>query len=84
MPNKNCFKKSLAGFGKGPRRLPSLFFLLFGGLIFGGQAGLAGNLPADVLATLNSYNVVWTTPSTNGSPGSMPLGNGDITANVWV
>jgi hypothetical protein len=41
-------------------------------------------LPADVLAELNAYNVVWTTPSTNGSPGSMPIGNGDITANVWV
>jgi alpha-L-fucosidase 2 len=45
---------------------------------------LAGALPADVLAELNSYNVTWTTPSTNGSPGSMPIGNGDITANVWV
>jgi alpha-L-fucosidase 2 len=44
----------------------------------------AGTLPSDVLSELNSYNVVWTTPSTNGSPGSMPLGNGDITANVWV
>ncbi len=45
---------------------------------------MAGNLPPDVLAELNRYNVVWTTPSTNGSPGSMPIGNGDITANVWV
>jgi hypothetical protein len=44
----------------------------------------AGNLPSDVLSELNSYNVVWTSPSTNGSPGSMPIGNGDITANVWV
>src|ERR1700722_18254535 len=44
----------------------------------------AGVLPADVLSELNSYNVTWTSPSTNGSPGSMPLGNGDITANVWV
>jgi fibronectin type 3 domain-containing protein len=41
-------------------------------------------LPSDVLAELNSYNEVWTTPSTTGSAGSMPLGNGDITANVWV
>jgi alpha-L-fucosidase 2 len=45
---------------------------------------VAGNLPSDVLAELNSYNVTWTSPSTNGSPGSMPIGNGDITANVWV
>ena len=45
---------------------------------------LAGTLPSDVLNELNSYNVTWTTPSTNGSPGSMPIGNGDITANVWV
>lgn len=45
---------------------------------------LAGTLPPDVLNELNSYNVTWTTPSTNGSPGSMPIGNGDITANVWV
>jgi hypothetical protein len=44
----------------------------------------AASLPADVLSQLNSYNEVWTSPSTNGSPGSMPLGNGDITANVWV
>lgn len=45
---------------------------------------LAGTLPPDVLNELNSYNVTWTTPGTNGSPGSMPIGNGDITANVWV
>jgi len=45
---------------------------------------LAGTLPPDVLQELNGYNVTWTTPSTNGSPGSMPIGNGDITANVWV
>src|ERR1700677_1256232 len=57
---------------------------LFGLLNFSGLDGLAGNLPSDVLAELNSYNVVWTSPSTNGSPGSMPIGNGDITANVWV
>ncbi|HVU27473.1 MAG TPA: DUF5703 domain-containing protein [Verrucomicrobiae bacterium] len=44
----------------------------------------AGDLPADILSKLSSYNETWTTPSTNGSPGSMPIGNGDITANVWV
>jgi len=44
----------------------------------------AASLPPDVLAQLNTYNEVWTTPTANGSPGSMPLGNGDLTANVWV
>ena len=83
MPNETYFKKSVSEFGRKSSRLPS-WLLLFGLLIFSGQAGFAGNLPSDVLATLNSYNVTWTTPSTNGSPGSMPLGNGDITANVWV
>ena len=47
-------------------------------------ASRAGSLPADVLSELSGYDVTWTTPSTNGSPGSMPIGNGDITANVWV
>lgn len=61
----------------------SLAFLI-GILIFISHKSMAGVLSSDVLSKLNSYNVVWTTPSTNGSPGSMPLGNGDITANVWV
>jgi alpha-L-fucosidase 2 len=56
----------------------------FGLLILVCHCALAGILPPDVLNELNSYNVTWTTPSTNGSPGSMPIGNGDITANVWV
>jgi autotransporter-associated beta strand protein len=30
------------------------------------------------------YNVTWTSPSTSGSSGSMPLGNGDIALNAWV
>jgi hypothetical protein len=45
---------------------------------------IATDLPPDILSLLNAYNEVWTSPSTNGSPGSMPIGNGDITANVWV
>src|SRR5882757_1278061 len=57
---------------------------LFGLLIINVDSSLAASLPADVLTQLNSYNEVWTTPSTNGSPGSMPIGNGDVTANVWV
>lgn len=45
---------------------------------------MATSLPADILSQLNAYNEVWTSPSTNGSAGSMPIRNGDITANVWV
>ncbi len=41
-------------------------------------------LPTDVLRQLSSYNVTWHTLSTTGSLESMPIGNGDITANVWV
>src|ERR1035438_2439529 len=58
--------------------------LLFGLLIACSSDVRAASLPADVLAKLNSYNLAWTSPSTNGSPGSMPIGNGDLTANVWV
>ena len=32
---------------------------------------------------LSQYDVEWTTPSENAS-GSMPIGNGDVAANVWV
>ena len=32
---------------------------------------------------LDAYNCVWTTPS-EGSAGSMPLGNGDLGLNLWV
>lgn len=41
-------------------------------------------LPTDILRQLDSYNVTWNTLSTTGSLESMPIGNGDITANVWV
>jgi alpha-L-fucosidase 2 len=68
------------------KHLQNLLVLVlpFGLLILGGLDSVAGTVPSDVLAELNSYNVAWPSPSTNGSPGSMPLGNGDITANVWV
>lgn len=33
--------------------------------------------------SLKAFNVVWDSPSINSS-GSMPMGNGDIGANVWV
>lgn len=32
---------------------------------------------------LKSYHVTWTSPSHDAS-GSMPIGNGDLAANVWV
>ena len=35
------------------------------------------------LIRLDSYNVIWTTPSENAH-GSMPLGNGDVGINAWV
>lgn len=38
---------------------------------------------AEPLSTLNSYNVVWDSPSADAR-GSMPLGNGDIGINAWV
>jgi hypothetical protein len=44
----------------------------------------AQTLPSEVLSQLNEYNVSWNTTSTTGSKASMPLGNGDLTANVWV
>jgi hypothetical protein len=37
----------------------------------------------DVFDSLQRYNVAWTSPSRDVS-GSMPLGNGDLGANVWV
>ena len=51
--------------------------------------GLSANakeysLPRDIRSNLKEYNVTWNSPSTNGSMESMPIGNGDITANVWV
>ncbi|HXI72654.1 MAG TPA: DUF5703 domain-containing protein [Verrucomicrobiae bacterium] len=61
-----------------------VFILLFSLLLASNGQVRAASLPADVLSQLNNYNEVWTTPSTNGSPGSMPIGNGDVTANVWV
>lgn len=57
------------------------FFAFMVSLTF---TGAAQKLPSDVLSQLNGYNVSWNSASTTGSMASMPLGNGDITANVWV
>ena len=48
-----------------------------------GQVMAAGMTEAELAGQLAASNVVWETPSEN-SLGSMPLGNGDIAANVWV
>lgn len=58
--------------------------LLLCALLSLGANAQSEKLPKDVLSKLNAYNVVWNTPSTNDSMKSMPLGNGDITSNVWV
>lgn len=42
------------------------------------------HLPKDIARKLSAFNPVWDTASTTGSLESMPIGNGDITANVWV
>jgi hypothetical protein len=44
---------------------------------------LYSSLVVSAATTLDECNVVWTSPSTD-SFGSMPLGNGDVGANVWV
>jgi len=62
-----------------------LFFALLTLATGGGAATAAagsGSQPAGS-AVLADYNVVWDTPSANAL-GSMPAGNGDIGANVWV
>lgn len=62
-------------------------FTLSAGQTSNGQkskGALKQQLPQDVLKQLNNYNVTWETLSTTGSMESMPLGNGDITTNVWV
>eukprot|EP00961_Rhodomonas_salina_P270657 3657065-Rhodomonas_salina.1 len=39
--------------------------------------------PADTGRDVSLHNIVWRKPS-NSSAGSMPIGNGDLAANVWV
>lgn len=52
--------------------------------LFATASKKSNGLAKDVLEQLEKYNVTWDSPSTNGSMKSMPLGNGDITSNVWV
>jgi len=44
---------------------------------------LAGRTVAAGSPEVSRHNVVWSSPSTN-CWGTMPLGNGDLAANVWV
>ncbi|MCX6872595.1 MAG: DUF5703 domain-containing protein [Verrucomicrobia bacterium] len=53
--------------------------VLLAGMISGHAEPMVGLAPDP----LDSYNVVWTTPSENAH-GSMPLGNGDVGINAWV
>ena len=64
--------------------LLGLIAVLLPALSLASPKGADGAIPADALRKLNEYNVTWHTPSLTGSLESMPLGNGDITANVWV
>jgi uncharacterized protein DUF5703 len=50
-------------------------------LLLASSPCLAGERRAP--AELDRYDVVWTTPSRDAS-GSMPIGNGEVGANVWV
>jgi len=47
------------------------------------EAAVAAGVAGREVRPLDRYNVVWEGPSKD-SPGSMPLGNGDIGLNVWV
>ena len=52
-------------------------------LLLAPLAALPGLASAQPVDRLDQCNVVWATPSGN-SFGSMPLGNGDVGANIWV
>ncbi len=42
-----------------------------------------GNMKRDFIVTPGDYNIAWDSPSEDAN-GSMPIGNGDIGANVWI
>jgi hypothetical protein len=69
-----------------PMRSNILLALLLGLLPLLGLTVYAANAagsPTVPRNPLDSYNVVWTSPSKDAH-GSMPLGNGDIGINAWV
>lgn len=66
------------------KRYPSqIWSALAAGLVLLCLNAAAARSHAAPAPSLDAYNVVWTTPSTD-SRGSMPLGNGDIGVNAWV
>jgi len=54
--------------------------LLLAASAFAAESGL----PKDIRQKLDAYDVVYDRMSRSGSAASMPLGNGDLTANIWV
>ena len=69
MRSKNLFRKTRLGF--------------LWGLALGAGSFFAPGAPCMAQVKLAPYNVVWKSQS-SGPSGSMPIGNGDIGANVWV
>lgn len=51
--------------------------------VFAGARARGADAGFDPVVALQSYDVVWDSPSAN-SDGSMPIGNGDFAANVWA
>lgn len=67
------------------KKLSFLFVLItIAGLAFADEVSQKAQLPPDIHKKLEHYNITWNTAGTKGSMESMPLGNGDITANVWI
>jgi len=61
-----------------------IFLFTMALLLLGASVSFAEELPKEVLGNLGGYAVVYDRMARNGSAESMPLGNGDITLNVWV
>jgi hypothetical protein len=69
MQLKNLIKKTRLGF--------------LWALALGAGSFFAPGAPCMAQVSLAPYNVIWNAQS-SGPSGSMPIGNGDIGANVWV
>jgi hypothetical protein len=74
---KKCGSTRLCPFE--PEALSLILLLIFASPILQG----CGQGGYDPIASLDKYNIVWTSPSAN-TWGTMPAGNGDISLNVWV
>ena len=60
-----------------------LLLIAFSAAIIANAAPITSLPPVQVVNSLADCNVTWDSPS-GDSFGSMPLGNGDVGANVWV